>query len=193
MVAGVPGFYRKVDSAQPGRRYWSIAAMGLLVPVRDPGGRVVAFQVRLDDVRPGGSRYVWLSSARHGGPGPGTPPHVPLHDGSTHEVIRITEGCLKADAATLLDPDRILTLGFPGADTWPTVLPVLEELGARTVHVAFDADCRTNRRVTVQLQRCVRELARLGYRRVLEVWTEPKGIDDLFASGGRPETVRDDP
>ena len=92
----------------------------------------------------------------------------------------------------MLDPDGNLTIGFAGVDTWPSVLPVLEELGARTVHIAFDADCRRNRRVAVQLQACVQELARLGYRRVLELWDEPKGIDDLFASGGRPRCVGED-
>jgi len=187
-MAAVPGFYLNEDLARA-KRYWSIAASGLLIPVRDAVGRIAAFQVRLDDAGPGGARYLWLSSARHGGPGPGTPPHVPLHDGATRDVVRITEGCLKADVATALDPDGILTVGFPGVDTWRTVLPVLEALGARTVHLAFDADCRRNRRVAFQLQACVRELARLGYRLVLEVWTTVKGIDDLFASGGRPRRV----
>lgn len=191
MLATVPGFYRKKDPAR-GTGYWSIAASGLLVPVRDTAGRIAAFQVRLDDVRPGGSRYVWLSSTRYDGPGPGTPPHVPLHEGATHEVVRITEGPLKASIASVLDPDGILTVGFAGVDTWPTVLPVLRDLGARTVHVAFDADCRRNRRVAFQLQACVQELARLGYQRVLERWDEPKGIDDLFASGGRPRCVGED-
>ena len=190
-LATVPGFYRKKDPAR-GAGYWSIAASGLLVPVRDTAGRIVAFQVRLDDVQPGGSRYIWLSSTRHGGPGPGTPPHVPLHDGATREVVRVTEGPLKASIATMLDPDGILTVGFAGVDTWPTILPVLQELGARTVHVAFDADCRRNRRVAFQLRACAQELARLGFRRVLETWDEPKGIDDLFASGGRPRCVGED-
>lgn len=190
-LATVPGFYRKKDPAR-GTGYWSIAASGLLVPVRDTAGRIVAFQVRLDDVHLGGSRYVWLSSTRHGGPGPGTPPHVPIHDGATHEVVRITEGPLKASIASVLDPDGFLTVGFAGVDTWPTVPPVLKELGSRTVRIAFDADCRRNRRVAFQLRACVQELARLGYRRVLELWDEPKGIDDLFASGGRPRCVGED-
>lgn len=188
MLARVPGFYRKTDPACD-TGYWSIAASGLLVPVRDTAGRIVAFQVRRGEVPPGGSRYVWLSSARHGGPGPGTPPHVPQHGGATREVVRITEGPLKASVATVLDPDGILTIGFAGVDTWPTVLPVLKDLGARTVHIAFDADCRRNRRVAFQLNACAEELARQGFRRVLELWTEPKGIDDLFASGGRPRCV----
>lgn len=187
-LARVPGFYRKKDPAR-GTGYWSVAASGLLVPVMDTAGRVVACQVRLDEVPPGGSRYVWLSSVRHGGPGPGTPTHVPPFEGATRETVRITEGPLKAGIATLLDPDGILTVGFAGVDTWPTALPVLQDLGARTVHVAFDADCRRNRRVAHQFQACVRELARQGYRRVLELWDEPKGIDDLFASGGRPRCV----
>ena len=179
VVAGVPGFYAKRDGA---RSWWSIGALGLLVPARDGAGRIVGCQVRCED---GDTRYRWLSSASHGGPGAGTPCHVPLHTGAP-SVVRITEGCLKADAATLLDPERILTLGFPGVATWSRVLDPLAALGVRAVRVAFDADWRTNADVARAMRDCCLTLKRAGYAVGVEDWRGPKGIDDLFASGGFP-------
>src|SRR5205823_3301553 len=61
--ARVPGLY--VDT-QGARRWWTLAgAAGLLIPVRDLDGRVVALKVRSDD--PGdGPKYTYLTSTRHG-------------------------------------------------------------------------------------------------------------------------------
>ena len=63
-----PGFYLRHED---GRKWISIAGPdGLYIPVRDKGRRVMAIKIRLDDPK-GGPRYLYLSSARHGGHGPG--------------------------------------------------------------------------------------------------------------------------
>lgn len=185
-IASVPGFY--LHEASHGERpYWSIAgSSGLLIPVRDTEGRIQAFQIRRDDVRVGEPRYVWLSSSYHGGPGPGTPCHVPMHDFCAG-VVRLTEGPLKGDAATILDPSGIPTVAVPGVATWRHAMDVLKALGAHTVHVAFDADVWTNPLVASAFKACFDELGVQGFQRRIETWREPKGIDDLLASGGRPE------
>lgn len=195
LLAGVPGFVRRT-SQRTGRPYWTIAGPpGMLVPVRDLHGRIVAMQIRRDEAGDG-PRYLWLSSSREGGPGSGAPVHVPLSldDGHDLERVRLTEGPLKADSATCLDPDRLLTLGVPGVQTWRAALPALEALGARIVQLAFDADWRTNRHVARALLDAADGLEVAGYSVAIETWTtdgdgNPKGIDDLLVTGRLPEVI----
>src|SRR5262249_51636896 len=113
LCAQVPGFY---VAESDGRRWWSLAgAAGLLIPVRDLDRRIVALKVRADT--PGhGSKYTTISSAKHGGPSPGAPVHVPLYDGARGTTVRLTEGELKADVATALSEP--LTLSIPGVAMW---------------------------------------------------------------------------
>jgi hypothetical protein len=182
VCAQIPGLY---VAARDGRRWWSLAgAAGLLIPVRDLEGRIVALKVRADD--PGdGPRYTWISSARYGGPGPGAPVHVPLHAGA-REQVRVTEGELKADVATVLS--GTLTLSIPGVGHWAAVLPVLEGLHPRQVLLAFDSDWRRNAQVASRLTALAFALMRAGYVLFTEDWHhEPeKGIDDLLAAGKAP-------
>jgi hypothetical protein len=108
VCAGVPGLYaNKGDSSR-----WSLAGgAGILVPVRDTEGRIVALKVRADDAGDG-PKYTYMSSSKYGGPGPGTPVHVALWDGEDQSVARFTEGELKADVATALS--GIPTVSIPG-------------------------------------------------------------------------------
>ena len=119
----VPGLYLR---AQAGRRWWSVAgAPGLAIPLRDRHGRIIGFKVRSDDAD-ADQKYTTISSTKYGGPGPGAPVHVPHHTGMSLEVIRVTEGELKADVATVLT--GILTLSIPGVSAWRAVIRVLEQL-----------------------------------------------------------------
>lgn len=139
VCAQVPGFY---VAERNGQRWWSLAgAAGLLIPVRAVDGHIVALKVRAD--APGqGHKYTYLSSAKHDGPGPGAPIHVPLHAPSPVVPVRLTEGELKADVATALS--GVLTIAVPGVSVWRQALPVLQSLQAQQVLLAFDADWRTN-------------------------------------------------
>lgn len=67
LLLAVPGFYLSEGSNNP---YLSLASpAGLLVPVRDAEGRIVALKVRRDD--PGdGPKYLYVSSTHGGEPGP---------------------------------------------------------------------------------------------------------------------------
>lgn len=180
--SGIPGLYQK-DADTP---YWTIAGRpGLLIPVRDTEGRIGGMQVRLDEADAGG-RYRWLTSQHRDGAGAEAACHVPVHEGS-HARVRVTEGPLKGDVATHLDPEHILTIAVPGVSSWHLALPVLAALGARTVHVALDADAITNQHVAIALNNLVRALGARGYGIELEEWDPThKGIDDLLAAGGRP-------
>ena len=166
------------------------AAPGLLIPVLDLAGRIIALKVRRDDAGDGGPRYLWLSSRTKrnpDGPSPGSPAHVPFGIQGPVGLCRITEGELKADIAYRLS--GIPTVSFPGVDSWRRVVPILQALEAKTVRIAFDADVGTNRNVARRLAECVNKLATLGYAVELERWPADagKGIDDVLAAGRAAE------
>lgn len=116
--------------------------VGLIVPCRDRTGRIIALKVRRDDADEKNRRYVYVSSAGHGGPGPGSPIHVPLGTPEAAELARLTEGELKADVTQART--GVPTLSVPGATNWRPALAVLKELGCKTVRLAFDADAWDN-------------------------------------------------
>jgi hypothetical protein len=155
-------------------------APGLIVPVRNLGGEIIALKVRRRVAA--SPRYLYVSSVATGGPGPGAPVHVPSAGDRSTTVVRLTEGELKADVATALS--GLLTISVAGAGTWRRALPVLKELGARTCRLAFDADGLTNRHVATALLSLAEHLVGEGLEVELETWEESlKGIDDCLAAG----------
>jgi hypothetical protein len=188
VVLRVPGVI--VRDGQRGPYLTLAGAAGLVVPVRDPQGRVVAVKVRRDNSD--GSRYSCLSSAKYGGPGPGSSAHVPLGVQAPAEVLRVTEGELKADLSTLLS--SLPTISAPGATNWRLSLDTIKALQAKTVRLAFDADARAKRPVAQALLACAGALAAEGLAVELERWdiSDGKGLDDLLAAGKQPELLKGD-
>jgi hypothetical protein len=178
-----PGLY---VAEQDGRCWWSLAgAAGLLIPARDHEGRVVSLKVRADEAGEG-PRYTTVSSTKHGGPGPGCVVHVPLHAGVQPETVRLTEGELKSDVATVLS--GTLTIALPGVSMWRQGLPVVQTLQPRQVLLAFDADWRTNPHVAQALKCVALAIVKAGVEVQVEDWdpTFGKGIDNLLAAGHLP-------
>ena len=189
-LLSVPGFILK--SGEDGLPYLTFAgAAGLLVPVRDLAGRVVALLSRRDDAQ-GGGKYSYLSSAKHGGPGFGSPPHVPLGITAPAETVRLTEGSLKADVAFALS--GLPTVGAAGLG-WRPALDVLGALGCKTVRLSLDADAWDNAHVARALADCSEAAAALGLAVEMERWdkSDGKGIDDLLAAGKAPEVLTGEP
>jgi hypothetical protein len=187
-LLSVPGFV--VRSRQDGSHYFTIAgAAGLLVPVRDLAGRVVALKVRADDPRPGQPRYSYLSSAKWGGPGAGSPAHVPLGVQPPADVAQLTEGELKADVATVLG--GLPTVSAPGATNWRPAIDTVRALGCKAVRLAFDADALDNPYVAHALADCSEAAAAAGLVVELQRWdkADGNGIDDLLAAGKAPELL----
>lgn len=179
----IPGFVM-------GERGPIIAAPpGLLVPVHNVAGQIVALKLRVDNADANAAKYVYLSSVNYGGPGPGSPYHVPIGVCGPVASVRITEGELKSNVATALSGTP--TVSFPGVSSWRTILPVLQELGAKTVLVAFDADVNTNKHVAKAMRDCCSELQEAGFEVRLERWSPDvgKGIDDLLVAGEVPEVL----
>jgi hypothetical protein len=183
VCAHVPGFY---VAERDGRHWWSLAgAVGLLIPVRNLDGHIVALKVRVDE--PGnGPKYTTISSAKHGGPSPGAQVHVPLFRGRRGNTIRLSEGELKSDIATVLS--GILTISIPGVAMWRKALPLLNVLHPARVFLAFDADWRQNPHVARAIAQATQALVEDGYPVVVETWdaSQGKGIDDVLAAGYTP-------
>jgi hypothetical protein len=135
---------------------------GILVPVRNVEDRVVALKVRRDFDDP---RYVYLSDGR---PSAGSHVHVPMFAARPAMEVRVTEGELKADVATVLS--GVATISVPGVQMWRIALDVLPSLGARRVIVAFDADKATNDHVARAEQSLIRGLWEAGYAVEVEEW-----------------------
>jgi len=185
LLVKVPGFFVEKEG---NKRWLTLAGTpGILIPVRNLSGQIVAIKIRADD--PGeGPKYTWLSSASHGGPGPGNRVHIPTFTGD-RSLVRITEGELKADIATALSD--ILTLSIPGVSSWRQALPVLKQCQAKIVSLAFDADAKTNHNVARALDLTFQALTQQGYEVQIETWdiTQGKGIDDLLAAGEKPKIL----
>jgi Domain of unknown function (DUF3854) len=183
VCATVPGFVRKERDRNC---YWTLSgSAGLMIPARDLEKRIVGITIRAND-HSQGPRYSWMSSAGYNGPSPGALLHVSIH-GASSGVLRVTEGFLKADLATVLS--GILTIGVPGVGQWRAVLHALELLRPDTILLAWDADWRSNCQVAKTLGDAVLELNRLGYDVRMESWQPGlgKGIDDLLRAGHQPQ------
>jgi hypothetical protein len=174
----IPGFVLKHGENGP---YLTLAgAAGLLIPVRDASARIIALKIRRGEDDHG--KYQYLSSIKYGGPGPGAPVHVPLGVGCPCSALRVSEGELKGDLATVLS--GFPTISIPGATTWRRVLPVLKDLGVHTVRIALDRDATENTNVAHALLEFANTLTKEGYGIEMERWpAEHKGIDDALAAG----------
>lgn len=172
----VPGVvWREED----GRGWWSLAGSpGLLIPCRDPEGRVAALKVRRRDVEAGQQRYLYLSSAKRGGASALAALHVPtLAARMDAPLLVVTEGELKADVATHLLGAPVV--GLPGVGAWSLAVALARASDFRRVAVAFDMDQLTNRFVARAARELVASLVSAGLE--AEVWRwDPahKGIDD---------------
>ena len=183
-LAQVPGFILNAD----GNLSIVWISSGLLVPVRNANGLIVAMKIRRDDTSDGRGKFMSLSGGV-GGTSCGAPTHVPFGLRCPLDMVRITEGELKADIAT--DRGAVPTLGIAGVSSWRHSLPVLEALQTNAVRLAFDADYATKTGVASNLASFAQELISCGYAVSIERWPieNGKGIDDLLVAGHRPELL----
>ena len=165
---------------------------GLLIPCRDVNGRIVAIKIRRDGSVGSAEKYVYMSSARYGGAGPGAPAHVPLSVRPEVETVRLTEGELKADTATALS--GVPTISEPGVANFRPCIDVIKSLRAKKVRLAFDADASTNPNVARAQLKCAEAICSWGFKLEFERWdpADGKGIDDLLAAGKTPELLTGD-
>jgi hypothetical protein len=169
---------------------------GIVVPLRDFRGRVIALKVRRPRMDP---KYIYLSTEN--GPSPGNPCHVPLHaaEHTLNGLVYVTEGEFKADIIT--QKTGTLCLSSPGVSAWRSVLLQLKYLrDVKQVLVAFDhRDVVGKKPVRDQVRAFLTALRDNGYAVGLVTWANGikyKGYDDFLAawqSDRKEEKFRHDP
>lgn len=184
----IPGFFM-AENKLGTKRYLTLNYRpGFIIPSIDRNGQIQAIVTRADKAD-GGAKYVLLSSRKRGGFTPSMDCHIPGIGGNP-QVIRITEGILKADIATLRG--GILTIGLYGL-TWKRALPTLQQLSPEKIFIAFDADSNRNLHVAQSIQKLIESLrqSQPAASVCLEVWPESwgKGIDDVLVAGYRPSVL----
>lgn len=183
----IPGFYKT-----GGNNTLVAGTDGLLIPVRNLDGLIVAMRLRVDDPNTE-AKYRWFSRPERAftiGASSGAHVHVPLHAPEQRgELIRVTEGELKAEIA--FAKTGVLTLSVPGVGMWRLALPVMKLIGAKRVLLAWDADQRKNPHVARALERAAIVYRDEGFEVGLETWPEAagKGIDDVLV-GAAPGSIQ---
>jgi hypothetical protein len=166
-------------------------ASGLLIPIRNLAGQIVAMTVRADSPITD-NKYTALSSLKKGGCSPGSPAHVPIGVTAPVKRLRLTEGHLKADIISALDSTP--TVSFDGVSMYRLGIALAKKLSAATVSLALDADAETNSAVAKNLLMAMCALRDEGIALELERWPieQGKGLDDLLLKCGRPQVLAND-
>jgi len=182
-AAGVPGIVQRADGS---RRWWSVAgAPGLVVPVLDLEGRVVALKVRRRDPCDG-PRYLYLTSTRDGGASAEPALHVPrlarerlaVPEGVT---LAVTGGELKADVASALCSWAVVSV--PGVGSWRLAVDLAERLRPARVVIALDMDDDDNPAVARACASLLAALRAGGFAPVRARWPRRfKGLDDFLTA-----------
>lgn len=189
----VPGFW--IDETGE-VNLWQISKYAqplLLIPYRNPAGKIQACQIRLSgNLKSNKNRYMWLSLPKTNSASSGTPLH--FADWKSfgrkeffNKPILITEGALKADVVTTLRPEY-----FPVANGGVSCAHdlIVSISRGKMFYVAFDNDYHENPAVVRQIARLLK--LRLDDNKIngslaptkILLWArKEKGIDDALLKG----------
>ena len=157
----VPGLYARDGEIKIAARTC------LLVPYRDYYCRIKGLKCRYHTATD--RSYFYFSSKNFGGPSSGCHVHhSTFNQGLQKEVLRVTEGELKADYAALRT--KIPTISIPGVAMWNKAYAEIKLYRPKKILVAFDTDCQTNRTVGNNLYNFARSLNDLGWDWEIETW-----------------------
>lgn len=191
-LAHIPGFWVN-DS---GEAYlWTekdFNRPALLVPYRNPWGKIQACQIRFNgSVRRGEKRYLWLSLPSMRSAGSGTPIHYANwkdfgSDFVKHPVL-ITEGALKADVVAKFCPQFFIVANSGVGCAHDLIARITH---GKKVFIAFDNDYHENPAVILQLAKLILlisdfdDLKSFAKNIVILKWKRKfKGIDDALLNG----------
>ena len=190
LLMQAPGFRVKEGA----RGSWAeiCAGAGMLLACSSWDGLITRLRVRPDQAKPGGPKYVWFSSSRHGGPGTGAPPaFYRPSDLEAPRRLLITEGEKKAHLSALRLAQQgfsVIGVSLAGVGSYAELLPVLEQHRGDIdeIVIAFDQDEKeqTRARVALHAQHLAQELAARGLPVLYASWQGPKGLDDLLIARG---------
>ena len=170
---GIPGFYTK-------DRSWRMYSKpGFFIPVCTPEGYIQGLQIRLDGEEH--RKYRWFSS-RYETNGTRAYPWVHVTGNRESVTAVITEGALKADAASSLSKDALF-IAVPGINCLSRLSGVLKSLRIAKVVEAFDMDKLQNPRVADAVREVEAIVSNLGLEYQPCSWNSSfKGIDDFLLS-----------
>lgn len=201
LVPGIVWRWRRGESTDRGWLHWR-AADGMVIPVRDLDGRVVALKIRRRGDVAKGERYLWVTSAERAardaeaspfvdapGPRAWATSHVPLAAAALRgraETLAIGEGPLKCDLITALC--GVPTVAVPGVSSWALGVEVAKAWGpVSLVDVCFDMDADRKPEVAAARRDLLDALLREGFDAGVRRW-DPKlfgcdtnGLDDFLA------------
>tara|TARA_R110002073_G_scaffold59094_8_gene149262 strand:- start:842 stop:2989 length:2148 start_codon:yes stop_codon:yes gene_type:complete len=200
---------REVPGIFPGKAVnVNVFKSGLMIPVRDQSGQMIAIRFRPDNAGDG-NKYQCFTSQFKGKnkvgefyPTPGTPCHFSSTPAASEaKTIRLTEGDLKADIASQMT--SIPTISVSGVGTWQNAIETIESSGYDRLLLSFDADAATNEAVAKVLREAWGYFTRpeSTITPEIETWPatmddagklQPKGIDDALVAGATIRTLAGD-
>ena len=171
-LAGVPGFYHNKDGS------WALIRekRGILVPVRNPEGKIQGLQVRRDNIKKG--KFRWISSV---GKQDGCKAECWTHiAGEPTPTVLLTEGPLKADIVHNLTD--LTVIAVPGVNSLTHLKEMLEYVqahGTTRIMTVFDMDYLKNPHVKDGYYNLAAMLAEVGIEYGTYLWDPAyKGLDD---------------
>lgn len=158
VARAIPLDWRRV----PGLRAWDNGAPhlwwggeGIILPCRNPAGRVQALLLRRDKPENRSGKYGWFSF-KHGASS-GAPPAW-WHASRDGQAVRICEGSFDACALTLQTGDPVIAASGVGLLASDTVLGWLRVIGPGRVILHPDPDTDTNSNVHHHTHRALQRL-----------------------------------
>ena len=198
-LLGVPGFYRsrkkELGEWKDGDIAFVTIKSGILIPFLDAAGQIRELQMRQDEGTYKNGKYITVSSD---GRYEGTKGHCYIHYAANRDfdmttktykpVIRqnrilLTEGGLKADIIRKISGwPCIAVSGVNQYRSLEKELPVLKELGVKTIDLIFDMDYKVNPNVQNALKFTKELLKKNDFEVATHEWDDHyKGYDDFLA------------
>ena len=182
-LGGVPGFYHTKD----GRWTFANERRGILIPARNPDGKIQGLQIRLDNVRKGKFRWISSIGKRDGCKAEGWTHTV----GKPTQTVLLTEGPLKADVINCLT--GLTVVAVPGVNSLKHLKETLKHLqknGTTKIMTCFDMDYLKNPHVRDGYHNLANVLAENGIEYGTYLWDPHfKGLDDYVWHCRKQETL----
>ena len=139
-ILSVPGFY--FDKENSKIRFSHIR--GIAIPIRNFSGNINALLIKPDNEKL--PKYLYISSAKHGGLPPLIHCHIPRGYENTKKA-HIVEGVLKANIVASIVSD--IVIGIPGVSAIEQAIECLDEINPNHVTLALDSDWTSNMQVNL--------------------------------------------
>lgn len=200
ILGSTPGFFRHFDHDT-----WNWAThytSGLLIPTKNELGQIAGLQIRLDEKKDGGPRYIWFTSGFAEeeqkyvkcGTGAGISLDVIYPKNFQSKALFITEGRFKAES--VVDKIGAVVISVPGVGNYRGIEEMIKRveeetkrrapafLGFNTICIAFDSDAQTNDAVSKSRESMRKTIAKTTTTPIYYItWDdEYKGIDDFLYS-----------